>query len=198
MLIIGGLLLFLYMRYPVSYTHIIKQNSKEYDTDPYLIAAIINVESKYDRYAKSAKDAKGLMQITPATGKWASEMIGLDGYTEDDLYDPEINIKIGTWYVDRLLGEFDGDLDLALAAYNGGSGNVRKWLNDPRYSDDGKTLKHIPFEETRNYLDRVKKSYEIYSNKYQKMFTVENFEDDEYISLIHDFKKSFEEILSSK
>src|SRR5699024_4703950 len=120
-------------RYPVAYRAAIVKYSNENDIDPYLVASIINVESSYDKLAVSSKGAKGLMQISPQTGQWGSEVLGMDNYNESDLFDPDINIKIGSWYINRLLKEFNGDLDLTLAAYNAGSGNVRKWLADEKY-----------------------------------------------------------------
>ncbi len=148
--------------YPLNYRKYINQYSKEYDLDPFLVAAVINVESKYDERAKSSKNARGLMQIGEQTGLWASEELEIEGYEEDLLYDPETNIKIGTWYLNKLNKEFQENLDLVLAAYNGGSGNVSKWLKEEKYSIDGKKLHHIPFPETQGYLKKVKANYQIY------------------------------------
>lgn len=99
-------------RYPLAYRNIIVKNSKEYKVDPFLIASIINVESRYDKLALSSKDAKGLMQISPQTGQWASEVLEMEDYNEENLFQPEVNIKMGTWYVNRLFKEFDGELEL--------------------------------------------------------------------------------------
>ena len=82
------------------------------------------------------------------------------------LFDPEINIEFGCWYLNNLLSEFD-DLSLALAAYNGGSGNVTKWLNDPEYSSDGENLTYIPFKETKKYVDKVSTRYNVYKFLYE-------------------------------
>lgn len=194
LLVVGGLLVYGYSRYPVSYTKFIKKSSKEFGVDPYLIAAMINVESRYDERATSKKDARGLMQITSQTGSWASEVLGLENYQDEILYDPETNIRIGTWYIARLMEEFDGELDLVLAAYNGGSGNVKKWLKDSRYSNDGENLSHIPFEETENYLARVKKNYKIYSRIYRPIFESGKFENGLYICFLHDIRRVFESI----
>ena len=105
--------------------------------------------AKYDTYAVSNKEAKGLMQISPQTGKWASEVLSIEGYSEDDLFDPEINIRIGTWYLSVLLKEFNNNIDLVLAAYNAGSGNVNKWLNNREYSLDGNSLSRIPLRKLK-------------------------------------------------
>jgi soluble lytic murein transglycosylase len=106
------------------------------------------------------------MQIVPTTGSWAAEKLGIEEYDDDSLYDPDINVKIGCWYISYLKKLFSEDMNLVLAAYNGGSGNVRKWLNDSRYSRDGKTLDKIPFNETKNFVDRVWHAYERYKKLY--------------------------------
>ncbi|SCG83777.1 soluble lytic murein transglycosylase [Proteiniborus sp. DW1] len=153
--------------YPIRYKEYIANYSKQYDIDPFLVAAIIRVESKFNKDALSHKGAKGLMQIAPVTGRWAAGELGIIDYEESLLYNPEINIKIGCWYINRLKSQFDNNLELILAAYNGGSGNVAKWLNNNNYSEDGKSLKHIPFKETELYLKKVLKSYDIYRKLYK-------------------------------
>ncbi len=153
--------------YPVGYKNYINKYSKEYNVDPFLVASVINVESNYNKRAVSSKDARGLMQIGPSTGVWASEVIGIENYNSDMLFDPEINIKIGSWYLNQLNKEFDNNLDLVLTAYNAGSGNVKKWLSDKEYSQSGEDLHTIPFKETSNYLKKVKWNHGIYSRAYK-------------------------------
>lgn len=154
--------------YPIEYNEYIKKYSDEFDLDPWLVLSVIWVESKFDTHALSSKDARGLMQITPQTGKWAFEKLKLNGYEDDLLYDPETNIRIGCWYLNNLRTEFNGDISLVIAAYNGGSGNVSKWLKDSKYSEDGETLNEIPFPETKNYVDRVFNTYDKYKEIYEK------------------------------
>lgn len=160
--------------YPINYENYIKKYSQHYNIDSHLVAAIINVESKYDTFAVSKKDARGLMQISPTTGNWASEKIDIQDFTLESLYDPEINIRIGCWYLSVLTDEFNGNLQLILAAYNGGSGNVNKWLKDDRYSEDGKSLNYIPFKETSDYVEKVLKNYEMYKKIYKNTFDMES------------------------
>lgn len=154
--------------YPLKYSDHIANYSKEYDVDKYLVASIILIESKYYKDAKSHKDARGLMQITPSTGEWIAKQIGIEKYNSDMLYDPKANIRMGCWYINNLKKQFNNNMDLVLAAYNGGSGNVSKWLKDERYSIDGLNLKDIPFEETKNYVKKVNKHYKIYKKLYDK------------------------------
>lgn len=184
--------------YPLSYLDYINKYSKEYKIDPFLISAIINVESKYKEKALSYKEAKGLMQIGPGTGKWASEELNIENYNRDTLYDPEINIQIGSWYLDRLRDEFNNNTDLVLAAYNGGSGNVQKWLNDKKYSHDGKKLDKIPFKETEDYVEKVKSNYKIYRIIYKDYFNNSNNYSVKYIKLINRIKDYIEELTLKK
>lgn len=153
--------------YPIHYREIIDKYASEYDLDPYFVAAIIKVESKFNEKAQSSKNARGLMQITPITGKWASEELNIPHYSEEALFVPDTNIRIGCWYLNQLRKEFADNVQLILAAYNGGSGNVRKWLQDRRYSEDGKILKEIPFPETKLYVEKVVKNYKIYKIIYR-------------------------------
>ncbi|MGF7056525.1 soluble lytic murein transglycosylase [Brassicibacter mesophilus] len=153
--------------YPVNYGEYIIDFSEKYDVDPFLVSAIIRVESKYYKDAISHKGARGLMQVAPITGKWACQEIGIDNYSDELLFDPKINIEIGCWYLSKLFKQFNDDTELVIAAYNGGSGNVSKWLKDKRYSVDGEKLDNIPFKETELYVKKVLKSYAIYSRLYE-------------------------------
>lgn len=157
--------------YPISYKEYIIKFSEKYDVDPFLVSAIIRIESKYYSSAVSNRGAMGLMQILPTTGRWAAENIGISGFYDQMLFEPETNIEIGCWYLNKLFKQFDNDLELVLAAYNGGSGNVSRWLKDIEYSSDGKKLDIIPFKETEQYVDKVFKSYEVY----KKLYKIEDF-----------------------
>jgi soluble lytic murein transglycosylase len=143
--------------------------SKEYGIDDSLVYSVIKVESKFNKKAVSKRNAKGLMQISEITQNWAQEELGLENI---DIFDPETNIKIGCWYLNKLFKEFN-DLDLVITAYNGGSRNVSKWLKNDAYSRDGNKLHEIPFEETKNYLEKVKENYRVYKALYREEETNE-------------------------
>ena len=153
--------------YPIHYDDLIEKYSTTYNIDPFLAAAIIRNESKFNPNALSRKAAKGLMQIAPITGEWAAEKLNIQNYSEERLYEPELNIHIGIWYLNILYKEFDGRLELMVAAYNAGNGNVSKWLDNPEYSIDGKNLSVIPFPETRIYSKKVLRDYQIYQKLYK-------------------------------
>lgn len=149
--------------YPKKYSIYVEKYSKEYDLDENLVYSVIKAESKFDKDAISRKGAKGLMQISDITRDWAIEELDLG---DIDIFDPETNIRIGCWYLRKLFKQF-GELDLVIAAYNGGSGNVRQWLGNEEYSKDGK-LFNIPFPETSNYVVKVNKNYEKYKMLYNE------------------------------
>ncbi len=150
--------------YPKKYSIYVEKYSKEYSIDENLVYSIIKAESKFDKDVISYKGAKGLMQISDITRDWAIEELSLGNNA--DIFDPNTNIKIGCWYLNKLYKQF-GKLDLVIAAYNGGSGNVQKWLDDEKYSSNGK-LHSIPFPETANYVDKVKRYYENYTMLYNE------------------------------
>ena len=169
-IIIFAKTMYLTIKYPILYTNFIKEYSNQFNVDPYLVASIINVESSYDKKAISNKEARGLMQISKTTGQWASEELLIENFNLELLFQPEINIMIGSWYLNKLSEEFNGNTQLILAAYNGGSGNVRKWLNDKEYCEDGVYLKKIPFKETEDYVVKVLGNYDIYKKLYKDQF----------------------------
>ena len=147
----------------ILYKDYILQYSKEYRLNPYLVMAIIKTESNFDKDAISPKGAMGLMQITESTAEWVAESTGTADFEIHDLYDPETNIKMGCWYINKLREEF-GTTELILAAYNAGPGNVDEWLKDSDISKDGQKLDNIPFVETDNYIKKVLSNEEIYQH----------------------------------
>lgn len=146
--------------FPIKYSAVIERYAEKYELPLELVYAIIRAESSFNRYAVSHRGASGLMQIMEQTADWAAEQIGLQDYDYGRIFEPEINIHIGSWYISRLIRQFDGNLDTALAAYNAGSGNVASWLSEQGSEDN--SLSHIPFPETRNYVTRVRRFQEIY------------------------------------
>lgn len=172
----------------VKYIDIIDKYSKQYNSDPLMIAAIIKVESDFDTDAVSPMNAKGLMQIVPDTGKWISERLK-EEYHDDKLHDPDYNIHLGAYYYEYLYEHF-GDVEIALAAYNGGMGNVEGWLKDPNISYHGDKLDNIPFGETRNYVEKVMNTYRTYKLFYENKLP-DQTEFDNPISLIWNNYKAF-------
>jgi len=144
------------LRYPLEYEHIVRGHAENYELDPALVAAVIYRESKFDPDARSSSGAIGLMQLLPDTAEGIALLTGGSRFDVDDLYDPEINVRYGSFYLRRLLRKY-GDERLALAAYNAGQANVDEWR-----AEGGE----IQFPETREYVEDVLEAREIYARAY--------------------------------
>ena len=138
----------------------------ENELDYGLVASLINAESSFKENAKSNKNAIGLMQIKLSTANYINELNKENTVTEQELFDAETNIKIGCEYLKYLINKFN-DINTSLAAYNAGETRVKTWLNSGVYSLNGKKLTYIPYEETRNYVDKINKDIKVYK-KYFK------------------------------
>ena len=157
--------------YPFPYREIVVSEANKYEIDPLLIISVIRVESSFNQTALSEKGARGLMQIMPDTGYWIAEMIGLDDFCEECFYDPGVNISLGAWYINDLLRQFNDNLYQALAAYNGGRGNVSNWLSEGIWDGEKENLADIPFSETRSFIQKVERSYQ----RYQQIYPLERY-----------------------
>lgn len=153
--------------YPQRYASYVEKYAGQQKIDQNLVYAVIKNESGFHPQAQSSIGARGLMQLTQETFEWAQMLSPTaDAFNNSDLDKPEVNIKYGTVVLAALIQQF-GDKETALAAYHAGQGNVRKWLDNPSYSKDGKTLYHIPFANTRAYVSKVLETERVYHNLYQ-------------------------------
>ncbi len=154
-------------QHPTDYEEIISRYSEEYNIPKDVIYAVIKVESDFDPEAESSAGAMGLMQMIPSTFEW---LTGEEHLNErlpvQRLFEPEVSIRYGTYYLAYLYRSFDYDWHIVFAAYNGGEGNVRKWLKDPECSDADGNLTHIPFKETRSYVSKVEDARAMYQELY--------------------------------
>ena len=154
-------------RYQLEYQDIIEKNAKEYRLDPYFVAAVINTESGFNKDAVSDAGALGLMQIMPETGQWIAGKFSMDSFQDKQLFDPEINIEFGCWYLHFLEEMFGGNRQLIAAGYNAGHNRVTTWLSDPTISANGLNLDHIPIAETDQYVQKIEKAYQKYKELYE-------------------------------
>lgn len=152
--------------YPFSYRTLITRQAEANGLDPLLVAAVIRAESNFWTWAVSRKNARGLMQLTTPTGRWVAEQVGMANFEEQTLHDPESNITLGCWYLSHLLAEYRGQLPVALAAWNGGRGNVDGWLQSGRWSGRLDDISQIPFAETRTFVPRVLSNLAWYNKLY--------------------------------
>ena len=152
---------------PLRHEDIIRQQAREKGLDPALVAGVIYTESRF-RDQTSQAGAKGLMQLTPATAKFVEHLSGGSTFEISDLSTPQVNIAYGTYYLRYLMNRYGGNEALALAAYNGGEGNVDRWVAEAR--DEGKALSidAIPFGETRAYVRAVQDAARQYRKNYRR------------------------------
>lgn len=154
------------MIYPISYLDEIEEASAAAGVDPYLVAAVIRVESNFRPDRESPKGAVGIMQVMPDTAEWLFERDIFKSYKLKDLQDPIINIKLGTTYLGLLHQQFQYNQVKAIASYNAGPGNVNKWLGNDVWDGRLETADDIPFGETRKYVSKVMYYYKKYVDLY--------------------------------
>ena len=152
--------------YKLEYTEYVKKYANEYNVDEYLIYAIIKAESNFKQDAVSHRGAKGLMQLMYSTAEDISKRIDIE-LNEDNILEPDININLGTKYISMLIQKYN-NINLALAAYNAGSGNVDGWIEKGTLKSDGTDIENVPFTETNNYVRKILRDYEIYKNIYEE------------------------------
>lgn len=152
--------------YPTEYSEYVEKYSEENDLDKYLVYAMIKAESNFDPTVKSASDARGLMQLMEETAVERSNIIADESVEVYDLYDPETNIRLGTSYLKYLIDLYDGNIVLAVTAYNAGLGNVEQWIKDGIIKKDGSDIENIPYQETSNYVRKILNNYQMYLKIY--------------------------------
>lgn len=153
--------------YPVKYQEYVEKWADEYSLDRYLVYSVIKVESGFDPDAESHVGAKGLMQLMDKTAEECNIKGGFGYNIPNDLFEPEKNIRVGCSYLRKLMDTY-GNMELAITAYNAGTGNVKKWLQNDELSDGKGGLLSIPYEETDKYVDKVMKAYETYMRLYKE------------------------------
>ena len=155
------------MLYPLKYEEMVFKHADFFDLDPYLVTAIMYRESRFNEKAVSPKGAIGLMQIMPDTAAWIAKNLDQKDFKTEDLYKPDVNIHFACWYLADLSREFKGNIILILAAYNGGRGNVQKWVNNNNFSGNVQEIAQIPFPETQKFVNSVLTLYQRYVQLYQ-------------------------------
>ncbi len=150
--------------HPREYSEWVEKYSSEYGVAEHIVYSVIKVESGFDSAAVSHAGAVGLMQITPDTFEWVQFLLG-EKLERGMLYDPETNIKYGTYLLSYLFSEF-GNWQTAFAAYNAGMARVKDWLDDQQYTDERGRLVSIPIKETREYVAKVDKAEQTYLRLY--------------------------------
>ena len=153
--------------YPRKYSQQVEQWAAEYELDPLLVYAFIRTESGFDPAATSSVEARGLMQMTEETFIWLRSKIAPDeGLTFDELYDPDVSIRFGCYYIHLCMERYGGDVATAAAAYHSGWGTVDNLLRMEEHSSDGQTLKGFPYNQMHHYVEKITASYAVYTRLY--------------------------------
>ena len=157
------------LAYPQGYWDSIVAYSRKYGQDPYLVAAIIRQESQFHPEAMSPAGARGVMQVMPATGEWIAQNIRLQGFDRTKLFESDMAINLGTWYIAHLMKRFKGDPLLVAAAYNAGPEAVAAWISrSGGILERDEFVEAIPFSETRGYVKKVLRNYFEYQRIYDR------------------------------
>ncbi|WP_295156918.1 lytic transglycosylase domain-containing protein [uncultured Ruminococcus sp.] len=151
--------------YSTDYEEYVEKYSEEFEVDPVLIFSVIKVESNFQPRATSNVGARGLMQLMEEAYDWVKFRLDDDSESFDDMYDPETNIRYGTYYLSFLMERYDGSIDLTAAAYHCGMGQVDSWLEDGTISAENFDVNDIPAEndQTSHYVNKINDAYSAYS-----------------------------------
>lgn len=152
--------------YKTDYSEYVYKYAQEYNVDPLMVFAIIKAESNFNPNVVSSSGAVGLMQLMDATAEELCNKMDIFYVKKVSLYNPELNIQLGTKYFSNLMKEYDNNYLLALTAYNAGIGNVKKWIEAGTIKEDGSDIENIPYKETNNYVRKIVRDYQIYRELY--------------------------------
>lgn len=152
--------------YKQGYSEYVNKYAEENGIDPMWIYAIIKVESNFNSDATSGSGAKGLMQLMDNTASDIAKELKIENFEPNMLYNPEINIMIGVRYFDKLLSKYNENYYLAIAAYNGGIGNVDNWISTGVINSDASDIENIPYKETNMYVRKTVNAHKVYVELY--------------------------------
>jgi soluble lytic murein transglycosylase len=155
------------LTYPRAWWENVQHWASTYHVDPWLVLAVMKEESSFSPTAVSSSDARGLMQLLPSTAKWIVESKLGEAFREEQLFDPDANIRLGTWYLRYVLEQFQFNVVKAVAAYNGGPGNVRRWTEAAGAVTSVDVAAALASPETREYLTKVLNTWLVYRWLYQ-------------------------------
>jgi soluble lytic murein transglycosylase len=153
-------------RYPLAYWEMIRKISEERGLDPFLVLALIRQESLFDPKAVSPATASGLMQLLPSTAVQTAGQLGLSPVQPENLFEPDLNLTLGTHYLKGLLQRYSNNVIRALAAYNAGENAVARWEQQSQVEDDEEFIERITYRETRLYVKLVLRNHSTYRRIY--------------------------------
>ena len=154
------------LAFPIPYRTPLESNSRSHGLDPYLVAALIRQESEFNPNAISRARAYGLTQVLPSTGRLLSRRVGITRFSPAMLFQPEVNLKLGTYYLKTLLDQQNGKWEQTLASYNAGKARADEWSTWATYREPAEFIETVPFTETRNYIQIVLRNADVYRRLY--------------------------------
>lgn len=152
--------------YPLPFEDSLRARAEPHALDPYLVAGLIRQESEFNPRAVSRAGARGLMQVMPATGKELARRLGVSRFSTGRLFEPDISLRFGTYHLKEVIDQFEGSLELALAAYNAGATRAKTWITWEEFPEPAAFVETIPFTETRGYVQAVLRNRETYRKIY--------------------------------
>ena len=167
------------LSFPKGFEKRVRFFSRKYALDEFLVYSVIREESHFDREAVSVSDARGLMQLLPSTALEAAPKAGLSNFETSQLFSPDINLNLGCYYLSWLLESFEGNFAVSLAGYNGGPTSAKTWYEKNGALDIDEFVEEIPFEQSRNYVKKILRSYAAYEAAYGRekdQFSRQSFE----------------------
>jgi soluble lytic murein transglycosylase len=157
---------FWHLTFPLPYRESLERYASLHSIDVSVLAGLIRQESEFDPKAVSRANAYGLTQVLPSTGRELSRRAGMPSFSPAMLFEPEINLRLGTLYLKSLLDQHDGAWETTLASYNAGKSRVNRWLTWAEYREPAEFIENIPFTETREYVQAVLRNADIYRRLY--------------------------------
>ena len=154
------------LAFPLPYRSDLERYSRQNGLDPFVVAALIRQESEFDAKVISYADARGLTQIMPSTGRELSRRLKLPSYSTAKLFQPSVNLQLGTYYLETLTQQTGGRLEAALAAYNAGLSRARIWLQWGDFQEPAEFIETVPFAQTRTYIQAVLRNADVYRRIY--------------------------------
>jgi soluble lytic murein transglycosylase len=152
--------------FPLPYREDLERYAKQYNLDPFLMAALIRQESEFNPKAVSIANARGLTQIMPSTGRELSRRLKMKQYSTARLFQPGVSVQMGTYYLKSIADQVGGRWEAALAAYNAGLTRANSWLMWGQFKEPAEFVETVPFSQTRNYVQSVLRNADVYRRLY--------------------------------
>jgi len=156
------------LAFPLPYRADLERYAKQNNLDPYLLAALARQESEFNPKAVSVASARGLTQLLPSTGREVSRRLGIKPYSTARLFQPQVNLQMGSYYLRSVADSVEGRWEAALAAYNAGLSRAKSWSTWGEFREPAEFVETVPFSQTHDYIQIVLRNADIYRRLYGK------------------------------